>query len=97
MVAAITLVDRPRAGERIDIEGLLREGGTVVLGFDPGQAGAVDKEGDLLQEPYEPCYTAVAKAADGTAIGWGGGESVADALLRLCRPPAHLYSDEPPF
>ncbi|WP_330335754.1 hypothetical protein OHS33_39610 (plasmid) [Streptomyces sp. NBC_00536] len=97
VVAAVTLVHRPKAGERIDVDRLLRSGGTVVLGFDPGQDGAVDDHGDLLHEPEDPRYTAVARASDGREIGQGAGDSIADALLRLWQPPAHLYSDEPPF
>ncbi|MFF9483017.1 hypothetical protein [Streptomyces sp. NPDC014733] len=97
LVAALTLVDLPPDGERIEIDAFLREGGTITLAFDPGQDGATDEEGDLVQEPIPERYIVRAKEADGGEIGEGEGDSVAEALLRLWRPPAHLYSDEPPF
>lgn len=97
LVAALTLVDLPPDGERIEIDAFLREGGTITLEFDPGQDGATDEEGDVLQEPIPERYVARAKEADGGEIGQGEGDSVAEALLRLWRPPAHVYSDEPPF
>ena len=97
LVAALTLVDLPPDGERIDIDTHLRAGGTITLEFDPGQDGATDEEGDLFHEPIPQGYIARAKEADGTEIGQGEGDSVAEALLRLWRPPAHAYSDEPPF
>ncbi|MEU7322649.1 hypothetical protein AB0465_37405 [Streptomyces griseoviridis] len=55
------------------------------------------EDGELDQEPIPERCIARAKEADGTEIGQGEGDSVAQALLRLWRPPAHLYSDEPPF
>lgn len=97
VVAAVALVNLPGEGDRIDIDALLREGGTVTLYFDPGQHGAMDDEGGVVQDPIGPTYTAVAKDAADQRIGEGEGDSVADALLRLWRPPAHLYSAEPPF
>ncbi|UZI34006.1 hypothetical protein [Streptomyces sp. VB1] len=97
VVAALTLVDLPPDGERIAVDAFLREGGTITLEFDPGQDGATDEEGEMLQEPIPERYVARAKEADGSEIGQGEGDSVAEALLRLWRPPAHLYSDEPPF
>ncbi|MER6723389.1 hypothetical protein [Streptomyces halstedii] len=97
VVAALTLVDLPPDGERIAVDAFLREGGTITLGFDPGQDGATDDEGEVIQEPIPEGYFAVAKEPDGREVGRGEGDSVAEALLRLWRPPAHLYSDEPPF
>ncbi|CAM5690901.1 putative protein OS=Streptomyces fumanus OX=67302 GN=GCM10018772_70530 PE=4 SV=1 [Streptomyces fumanus] len=97
LVAALTLVDLPPDGERIDIDTFLQEGGTITLAFDPGQDGATDEDGDLLQEPIPERYIARAMEADGREIGQGEGDSVAEALLRLWRPPAHVYSSEPPF
>ncbi|MFJ6889857.1 hypothetical protein ACIQRC_34125 [Streptomyces californicus] len=97
LVAALTLVDLPPDGERIDVDAFLREGGTITLEFDPGQDGAADEEGGVLQEPIPERYVARAEAAEGGEVGQGEGDSVAEALLRLWRPPAHLYSDEPPY
>ncbi|MEW1548303.1 hypothetical protein [Streptomyces tsukubensis] len=97
VVAAITLVDLPPDGERIDIDTLLREGGSITLGYHHGHPGSMTPDGDVYDEPVDPAYFAVAKTPDGQAIGQGAGDSIADALLRLWRPPVHLYSDEPPF
>ncbi|MFI9311247.1 hypothetical protein [Streptomyces triculaminicus] len=97
VVAALTLVDLPPDGERIEVDAFLRQGGTITLAFDAGQDGATDEEGDLLQEPIPARYLATAKEPDGREVGQGEGGSVAEALLRLWRPPAHLYSTEPPF
>jgi prevent-host-death family protein len=97
VVAAVTLVDLPAAGDRIAFDELLHDGGTVTLAFDPGQEGAMDAEGGVLQDPADPCYTATARDAAGDEIGWGSGDTVADVLLRLWRPPADYYSEEPPF
>ncbi|MFI0901762.1 hypothetical protein [Streptomyces sp. NPDC020983] len=97
VVAAVTLVDLPPDGERIDVDAFLREGGTITLEFDPGQDGATDPEGEVLQEPIPAGYIARAKQPDGSEVGQGEGDSVAEAMLRLWRPPAHLYSAEPPF
>ncbi|WP_327332966.1 hypothetical protein [Streptomyces anulatus] len=97
VVAALTLVDLPPDGERIAVDAFLREGGTIALGFDPGQDGATDDEGEVIQEPIPEGYFAVAKEPDGREVGRGEGDTVAEALLRLWRPPAHTYSDEPPY
>ncbi|MEK8175033.1 hypothetical protein NKH77_56020 [Streptomyces sp. M19] len=97
VVAALTLVDLPPDGERIDTDAFLREGGTITLEYDHGQDGATDEEGGLLQEPIPARYLAHAREPDGREVGQGDGDSVAEALLRLWRPPAHLYSTEPPF
>ncbi|MFJ1900476.1 hypothetical protein [Streptomyces sp. NPDC088115] len=51
----------------------------------------------MIQGPVPDGYFAVAAEPDGREVGRGGGDSVAEALLRLWRPPVHLYSDEPPF
>ncbi|MFJ2217775.1 hypothetical protein ACIQVO_36865 [Streptomyces sp. NPDC101062] len=97
LVAALTLVDLPPDGERIDIDAFLREGGTITLEYDYGHPGSTTPDGDVDQEPIPERYIAYAKEADGRAGGQGDGDSVAEALLRLWRPPAHLYSDKPPL
>ncbi|UQI49844.1 hypothetical protein M1P56_35740 (plasmid) [Streptomyces sp. HU2014] len=97
VVAALTLVDLPPDGERIEVDAFLRQGGTITLHFDAGQDGATDEDGDVIQEPIPAGYVAIAKEPDGHEVGRGGGDSVAEALLRLWRPPAHLYSTEPPL
>ncbi|MFD8335614.1 hypothetical protein ACFV42_23585 [Streptomyces solisilvae] len=97
LVAALTLVDLPPDGERIDVDAFLREGGTITLEYDYGHPGSTTPDGDLDQEPIPERYIAFAKEADGSEIGEGEGDSVAEALLRLWRPPAQLYSNEPPF
>lgn len=97
LVAALTLVDLPPDGERIDVDAHLHSGGTITLEYDYGHPGSVDEGGEVDQEPIPGRYIARAKEADGGEIGEGEGDSVAEALLRLWRPPAHLHSDEPPF
>ncbi|MDN3262865.1 hypothetical protein QWJ26_24275 [Streptomyces sp. CSDS2] len=97
LVAALTLVDLPPAGERIDVDTFLREGGTIALEYDYGHPGSTTPDGDVDQEPIPERYIARATEADGREVGQGEGNSVAEALLRLWRPPAHLYSAEPPF
>ncbi|MFD7551458.1 hypothetical protein [Streptomyces sp. NPDC059816] len=97
VVAAITLVNQPPAGERIDPDTLLREGGSITLEYDHGHPGSTGPDGDVDHEPAPPAYIAVAKTPEGQEIGQGVGDSIPDALLRLWRPPSHLYSKEPPF
>ncbi|MEV6147041.1 hypothetical protein [Streptomyces sp. NPDC051992] len=97
LVAALTLVDLPPDGERIDVDALLRSGGTITLEYDYGHPGSTTPDGDVDQEPIPERYIAHAKEPDGSEIGQGEGDSVAEALLRLWRPPAHMYSNEPPF
>ncbi|WP_158713503.1 type II toxin-antitoxin system Phd/YefM family antitoxin [Streptomyces sp. NRRL F-525] len=97
VVAALTLVDLRPDGERIEIDTFLRKGGTITLEHDYGHPGSTTPEGDLDQEPIPERYIARAKEPDGREIGQGEGDSVAEALLRLWRPPAHMYSTEPPF
>ncbi|MGW1037563.1 hypothetical protein [Streptomyces antibioticus] len=97
LVAALTLVDLPPDGERIDVDAHLRSGGTITLEYDYGHPGSTYEDGEVDQEPIPERYIARAKEPDGGEIGQGEGDSVAEALLRLWRPPAHLYSDEPPF
>jgi hypothetical protein len=97
VVAAVTLVDLPPDGERIEIDAFLREGGTITLEHDYGHPGSTTPDGDVDQEPIPERYIARAKAPDGHEVGQGEGDSVAEAMLRLWRPPAHLYSSEPPF
>ncbi|MET7310257.1 MULTISPECIES: hypothetical protein [unclassified Streptomyces] len=97
VVAAVTLVDPPEPGDRVALDAILREGDAVVLGFDPGQMSVVDEDGDVAQERVEPCCTATARGLDGREISWTTGDTMADALLRLWRPAAHLYSSEPPL
>jgi antitoxin (DNA-binding transcriptional repressor) of toxin-antitoxin stability system len=97
LVAALTLVDLPPDGERIDVDRFLREGGAITLEHDYGHPGSTTPDGDVDQEPIPERYIAHAKEPDGTEVGQGEGDSVAEALLRLWRPPAHMYSSEPPF
>uniref|UniRef100_UPI003F49A434 type II toxin-antitoxin system prevent-host-death family antitoxin n=1 Tax=unclassified Streptomyces TaxID=2593676 RepID=UPI003F49A434 len=96
LVSALTLVDLPPDGERIEIDAFLRSGGTITLGFDYGHPGSTTPDGEVDQEPIPERYIARAREADGSEIGQGEGDSVAAALLRLWRPPARLYSNEPP-
>lgn len=84
------LADLPPDCERIDIDALLREGGT-------GHPGSTYENGEVDQELIPERYIAHAKEPDSREIGPGEGASVGGGLLRLWRPPAHMYSDVPPF
>ncbi|MEV3999111.1 hypothetical protein ACFYPK_27870 [Streptomyces halstedii] len=109
LVPAATLVDRH--GERIDVEELLRDGGTVTLSFYPGVDGRVGADGDVVTEPEHEAFVVTAVTYDGTEVGSGGGPTIAEAMIRLTRhqpwPDANGpspdpwgpggYSDEPPF
>ncbi|MFI8201134.1 hypothetical protein ACIF6K_32200 [Streptomyces sp. NPDC085942] len=97
LVAALTLVDLPPDGERIDVDAHLQSGGTITLEYDHGRPGSTTEDGEVDQEPTPERYIARAQEAGGGEIGQGEGDSVAEALLRLWRPPAYLYSDEPPL
>jgi hypothetical protein len=81
VVAALTLVDLPPDGERIDIDIFLRKGGTITLEYDYGHPGSTTPDGDVDQEPIPERYIAHAKEPDGSEIGHGEGDSVAEALL----------------
>ncbi|MFF5304862.1 hypothetical protein ACFY5F_36450 [Streptomyces sp. NPDC013161] len=95
--AALTLADLPPHGERIDIDALLREGGTITVEYDDGHPGSTYEDGEVIQEPIPERYIARAKEPDGRESGQGEGASVVEALLRLWRPPSHMYSAVPPF
>ncbi|WP_103529058.1 hypothetical protein [Streptomyces sp. SM12] len=100
LVPAYTLVDRH--GERIDVEDLVRGGGTVTLSFHPGVSGRVDEDGDVVTEPEDEAFVATAMTYDGTEVGSGGGPTIGEAMIRLTRyesgpDPSAGYSDEPPF
>ncbi|MFD7663465.1 hypothetical protein [Streptomyces sp. NPDC059788] len=111
LVPAAALVDRH--GERIDVEELLRDGGTVTLRFDPGVRGRVDEDGDVVTEPQDEAFIVTAASYDGTEVGSGVGPTIAEAMIRLTRhqpwpdgteqtasgDPWAVggYSDEPPF
>ncbi|MFG2785783.1 hypothetical protein ACGFY7_49205 [Streptomyces prunicolor] len=96
-VAALALADLPPDGERIDIDAFLREGGTITVEYDDGHPGSTYEDGEANQEPIPERYIARAKESDGRESGQGEGASVLEALLRMWRPPAHMYSAVPPF
>ena len=111
VLAARILEDMPADGERIDVQTLLEEGGKVTLEYDPGESGTMDSRGDVLDPPVPGGFTATAVDWQGTEIGYGGGDTPAEALLRIHRRPARAgqgstdpwadtggpYTDEPPF
>lgn len=100
VVSAVVVDGRPPADRRLDLEKVLREGGHVMLEFDPGEPGSMDEDGEVLWPPEPGGFTAVARDRDGQRIGFGGGDTAAEALLRLACPPPidpSLYSTEPPF
>ncbi|MFJ3221318.1 type II toxin-antitoxin system prevent-host-death family antitoxin [Kitasatospora sp. NPDC086801] len=86
----------PPVAERVDLDQLLQDGGTVTLSFDPGVEGFTFEDGSF-NEPEPARYIATAADPDGTHVGTGEGDTVAEAMLRLWRIPADQYSTEPPF
>jgi hypothetical protein len=111
VIAATILEDMPADCDRIHVQALLEEGGRVTLGYDPGEPGSMDARGDVLDPPMPGGFTATAVDWQGTEIGYGGGDTLAEALLHIHRRPARAgrdpvdpwaqtsgpYSDEPPF
>jgi prevent-host-death family protein len=100
VVSAVVVDGRQPFGERLDVEKVLRDGATVTLEFDPGVEGWADKDGEVVEVPEPPFYSAVARDHTGAEIGRGAGDTVAEALLRLARPrpiDPSLYSTETPF
>ncbi|MEU4090179.1 hypothetical protein [Streptomyces aureus] len=99
LVPAAPLADRD--GERIDIEELLRDGGTVTLGFYAGAHAIIDSEGEVIEPPEDEGFIVTATTHDGTDLGVGNGPTIAEALIRLARRPrtwaVGAYSTEPPF
>lgn len=107
VIDARMISDLPGDGEaeRIDVQRLLEEGGSVTLTFDPGENGRCDEGGYVVTEPRDPAFEATARSWDGTTIGSGAGGTIAEAMIRVYRCPAPVpgpagtgpYSDEPPF
>jgi hypothetical protein len=113
VIAASILEDVPADGERIDVQTLLEEGGKVTLEYDPGESGTMDAHGDVLDPPIPGGFTAIAVDWQGAEIGYGGGDTLAEALLHIHRKQADgrvvadtgdpwaagsgANSDEPPF
>ncbi|GAB2717630.1 hypothetical protein [Kitasatospora kifunensis] len=101
LVPALALLDRPRAADRLDVEELLRSGGTITLSYDDGAPRGVQPDGTPMHDPQPPAFTALAAGPDGAAVGAGEGRSVGEALLRVhrfgTRSTLQQYSDEPPF
>ena len=104
IIDARTLSDLPGDVDRVDLQAVLEEGGSVTLTFDPGQSGARDDNGDVTDEPTDPAFVASARSRDGTEIGSGAGSTLAEAMIRVYRRPpppgpggSGTHSDEPPF
>ncbi|MFJ4674185.1 type II toxin-antitoxin system prevent-host-death family antitoxin [Kitasatospora purpeofusca] len=96
VIPATTLVGLPPEGERIDVDRLLQDGGTITLSYDPGCEGFTFEDGSF-NEPEPARYIATATDPDGSPAGIGEGDTAAEAVLRLWRTPNRLYSAEPPF
>jgi hypothetical protein len=105
IIDARTLSDLPGEADRIDLQALLEEGGSITLTYDPGQSGRCEELGDVIDEPVDPAFVTTALGWDGAVIGSGSGTTIAKAMLRVYRfrPPspdlgnASAYSDEPQF
>ena len=104
VVDARSLSDLPGEADRVDLQALLEEGGSITLTYDPGQSGRCDEQGDVTDEPVDrPAFVATAPSP-GTVPGQapGSGDTIAEAMLRVYRRPPDpgdggAYSDEPPF
>lgn|GEM_PF-1248661 len=114
VIAASILEGMPGDGERLDVQTLLEEGGKVTLEHDPGESGVMGADGDVLFPPEPGAgFTATVTDWQGTEIGWGSGDTLAEALLHIRRRPGRTshdgqpvdpwdetrgpYTDEPPF
>jgi hypothetical protein len=112
VIAAAILDEMPDDAERIDVQAFLEDGGKVTLEYWPGQDGHVTEGGDV--DPPEPGgFVAAAVDWQGAEVGHGGGDTLAEALLRVRRIPPRspsaagaadpwaagsgAYTDEPPF
>jgi hypothetical protein len=97
--------DAPEWGKLVDVAELLEAGGTVVLGYYPGESGATNEDGDVTSDPVEGGFTAEAYDVDDREFGSGGGESPAAALADVRGPwrqgvsgiTSGAYVNEPPF
>jgi hypothetical protein len=104
VIAASIVEGMPAEGERIDVQALLEQGGKVTLEYDPGESGSVDHSGDVIDHPVPGGFTATATDWQGAVIGYGFGDTIAEALLHVHRrgpdqwaAGGGTYSDEPPF
>jgi hypothetical protein len=103
VVAARVLEGMPADGERIDVQSLLEEGGKVTLEYDPGESGSVDEHGDVIYPPVQGGFVATATDWQDAVIGYGGGGTIAEALLHVHRKSPDPWStdsdtySEPPF
>jgi prevent-host-death family protein len=107
VIDARMISDLPGDGEaeRIDLQQVLEQGGSITLTFDPGETGRCDEEGFVTDEPRAPAFEATARTWDGITIGSGSGGTVAEAMIRVYRYTAPDPSwdragpcrDEPPF
>jgi hypothetical protein len=112
VIAAKVLEYAPVGGERVDVQALLLDGGKVTLEYDPGESGTMSEDGDVLDPPVPGGFAVTAVDWQGAEVGWGGGDTLAEALLHVRRRPPRPagqdgadpwaetsgpYSDEPPF
>jgi hypothetical protein len=105
VIDARTLSDLPGEVDRIDLQALLEEGGSITLTYDPGQSGRCDELAGVIDEPIDRAFVATALGWDGAVIGSGSGTTIAEAILRAYRRRAPfpdlgdtgVYSGEPPF
>jgi hypothetical protein len=113
VIAASILEDMPADVERIDVQTFLEEGGKVTLEYHPGESGTMDAQGDVLDPPEPGGFVVTAVNWQGAEVGYGGGGTLAEALLHVHRTQARnpsaadtgdpwaassgAYTDEPPF
>jgi len=90
----------PVSGERLAAE-LLAQGAALTFGYDAGEEGCCNEDGDVVSEPYDAFYYLDATAPDGTSLAGGCSlTSPSDALKSLTRirqAPADAGLDVSPF
>jgi antitoxin (DNA-binding transcriptional repressor) of toxin-antitoxin stability system len=100
IIGAGLLCDRPDPADRIDAEKLMEAGRRIVLQFSSGTPGQIDYDGEVIEPPERPCYSATAIDWDNNTVASGIGSTIGEALLCLTKPHEPLpdeYADEPPF
>lgn len=91
----------PLTGDRLAAH-LLEQGATLETWYYPGQDGRTNEDGEVIDEPEEPCYAVKATDTDGRTLAYGASDtSPAGALANLATHAwRHMhgeYSDEAPF
>jgi hypothetical protein len=86
----------PATGQQLAAE-LLAQGATLTYGYDPGEEGRCNEDGDVVSEPYDPFFYLDATGPDGSHLAGGCSlTSPGDALAALTRPRRAPVPDHAP-